>query len=172
MKIPGYCRQSIQPRISAGRQARRTLFVRRSRGAGLIELLVASLLLSIGLMGLVNTWLFSFRVTQNTDDKGIAYNLARQTIEHVKMTGFSSTGEGAATSYFDGNQVATTSSSSAVRYKVTTSVVSDIIQSGTAGVSGAVPGQEALRTVTVMVQTVSPAQTLFTTKTYLVRAGI
>jgi Tfp pilus assembly protein PilV len=135
-----------------------------------VELLVASLLLCIGLMGLVNTWAFSFRVTQNTDDRGTAYIVARQALERVKMSGFSSTAEGTATTYYTANQATTTSGSA--YFTVTTSVVSDLVQSGTAGVAGAVPAPEALRTVTVTVQKSSTGAKLFSTSTYLVRAGI
>ena len=184
MKIPGLNRQSFQPRKSAvcmprfeqleqleqlGRRGRRS---RRSRGAGLVELMVASLLLVIGIMGLVNTWAFSFRVTRNTDDKGIAYSIARQLVERIKMSGFTSTAEGTTTAYYTPNQAATSSTSTTAYFKVTTSVVSDMIQTGTAGVVGAVPKPEALRTVTVTVQTLSPLTTVHTTRTYLVRAGI
>ena len=172
MKIPGFNRQSVQPCKSYFRMGRKALRCRNDRGAGLVELMVASLLLVIGIMGLVNTWAFSFRVTRNTDDIGIAYSLARQLIERAKMSGFSSAAEGTTIGYYTPNQAATTSGSSTAYFKVTTTVVSDIVASGTAGTAGAVPGQEALRTVTVTVQTISPLKTIFTTKTYLVRAGI
>jgi len=123
-------------------------------------------------MGVVNTWAFSFRVTQNTDDKGIAYSLARQAVERIKMTGFTNTAEGTTVSYYNLNQAAASSGTTQAYFKVTTSVVSDLIQSGTAGVSGAVPTNEALRMVTVTVQNASTSTTLFSTKAYLVRAGI
>src|SRR4051794_25092389 len=105
MKIPGSCRQSIQ-RLAPLRLIRRAGRKRKCRGSGLIELLVASLLLCIGLMGLVNTWAFSFRVTQNTDDRGTAYVLARQAMERVKMAGFNGAAEGTATTYYNANQEA------------------------------------------------------------------
>ena len=53
----------------------------RSRGITFVELLVSALLMSIGVMGLVGTWAFSFRVTQNTDDLGTAYNVGRYCLE-------------------------------------------------------------------------------------------
>lgn len=169
MKIPGSCRQSIQRRAPSQRRWRDGRR-RGCRGSGLVELLVASLLLCIGLMGLVNTWAFSFRVTQNTDDRGVAYVLARQAMERVKMSGFTNTAEGTSTAYYTAGQATTTVGSA--YFTVTTSVVSDQVQSGTAGVAGATPGPEALRTVTVTVQLSASGQKLFTTSTYLVRAGI
>ena len=174
MKIPGSNRQSIQQRyrLPIGKRLSRQIRGRRSiRGSGLIELLIASLLLCIGVMGLVSTWAFSYRVTQLTDDRGIAYNLGRQAIERAKMTGFTNTSEGSATLYYDGDQTLQGSSATA-RFSVTTNVVSDSMQSGSSGVSGGVPASTALRTVTITVQTVSPVQTLYTTTTYLARAGV
>ena len=172
MNIPGSFRQSKKPRNCVRFVALQAPRRRRMRGAGLIELLVASLLLCIGIMGVVNTWAFSFRVTQNTDDKGIAYSLARQAVERIKMTGFYNTAEGSSVSYYNLNQASVSSSSTSAYFKVTTSVVSDSVQSGTAGVSGAVPANEALRQVTVTVQNNSTGSTVFSTKAYLVRAGI
>ncbi len=133
--------------------------------------MIASLLLCIGVMGLVNAWVFSLRVTQITDDRGIAYNLGRQAVERVKMSGFTNAAEGPSTLYYDGNQVAQGGASTA-RYSVSTNVVSDAMQSGTAGVAGGVPAPASLRTVTVTVQVISPSQALYATTTYLARAGI
>lgn len=171
MKIPGSCRQSIQWR-SPSRPGWGRRLKGRCRGSGLVELLVASLLLCIGLMGLVNTWAFSFRVTQNTDDRGVAYILARQAMERVKMSGFANTAEGTTTAYYTASQATTTSGSSTAYFSVVTSVVSDQMQSGTSGIAGGVPSQQALRTVTVTVNRVPSGQKVFSTSTYLVRAGI
>lgn len=144
-------------------------------GGSFVELMVAGLLLSIGLMAIVNLWTFSFRVTTNTDDIGIGYQLGRQAMERVKMSGFSSASEGSTTNYYTGDQALTTSSSSTRRYAVTTNIVSDQVTSGTPGVAGAVPADGALRTVTITVQLIEGGQvvrTLYQTTTYLVRAGI
>lgn len=144
---------------------------RRQRGAALIELMVASLLLTIGIMALVNMWVFSMRLTIQTDDKAIAYNLGRQAMERVKMAGFTNAAEGTSTTYYNGNQVQQAGAGTA-RFSVTTSVVSDSVKSGTAGQAGAVPADAALRTVTITVRLVNGGTTQYTTSTYLVRAGI
>lgn len=135
-----------------------------------MELMIAGMLLSIGLMAVVGLWEFSFRVTANTDDMGVAYNLGRQAMESVKVSGFTSAAEGSTTAYYDGTQ-ATVSASSA-RYSVTTNIVSDTVSSGTAGVAGAVPSDTALRTVTITVTLYSTSQTLYQTNTYLAKGGV
>jgi Tfp pilus assembly protein PilV len=142
---------------------------RRERGVTFVELLVAGLLLSIGLMALVNVWSYSFFVTGKSDDSAIAYNLGRQTIERVKTSGFSSALEGAETNYYDGDQVLQASPAGG-RFVVTTNISSDMMQTGTSGQSGGVAGSAALRSVTVSVS--SGGTTLYQTSTYLCRAGI
>lgn len=140
------------------------------RGFTLVETLVAGLLLSIGIMGLVSIWLVSFRVTENTDNAAIAYNLGRHALERIKLSGFPSAAEGTSDYYYDGNQTVVSAGSS--RFWVTTSVVSDSVESGTSGQAGAVPADDALRTVTITVRLQSTAAVLYTTSTYLARAGI
>jgi Tfp pilus assembly protein PilV len=144
---------------------------RRQSGITFVELLVAGLILSIGMMGMVNVWSYSFFVTGNSDDSAIAYNLGRQSIERAKQSGFTSAAEGTATTYYSGNQVVQ-SSAGASRYTVTTRIVSDVMKSGTSGASGGVPADTALRTVSVTVTLTTGGTTLYTTQTYLCRAGI
>lgn len=143
---------------------------RKSRRASTyIEALVAGLLLAVGMMALVNVWAFSLRVTVNTDDESIAYNLGRFALERVKQSGFA-TPEGTSATYYDDNQNVV--SQAAARFQVTTGVVSDLVKSGTPGQSGAVPANGALRTVTVTVDYASGGGTLFQENTYLARGGI
>src|SRR5436190_13590554 len=99
-------------------------FRKSERGTTYIELLVAALLMSIGLMGLVNTWFFSYRISTNTDDGGIAYSLGRYALERVKMSGFKNAAEGDSNLYYSGNEVSVAAGSATCRYKVTTSVPS------------------------------------------------
>ncbi len=141
-------------------------------GITLVDLLVAALIMSIGIMALVNTWLFSFRVTTNTDDAAVAYSIGRYAMERVKMSGFVSAAEGSSTQYFSGTQASVSSNSSNRRFDVATSIVSDQVSSGTAGQAGAVPAEGALRTVTVTVRIYPSDRLLYQTNTYLVRAGI
>lgn len=145
---------------------------RTAQGITLVELLIASLLLAIGLMGLINAWIFSYNITTSSDDLGVAYNLGRYAMEQVKMNGFSGQPEGTVTKYYDGSETQVAQTSPSNRYTVTVSVVSDAVKSGTAGQAGAVPADNALRTVNVTVKLSGTNTILYQTGTYLVRAGI
>jgi Tfp pilus assembly protein PilV len=147
-------------------------FRKSERGFSYVEILVSALLMSIGLMGLLNTWLFSFRISMNTDDSAIAYSLGRFSLERVKMTGFVASEEGTTNSYYSGNEVATTAGSATCRYKVTRTLTSSAVTAGTIGVSGAVPADNALRTLVVTVRMYSTNAILYSTTTYLARAGV
>ncbi|MGC8666678.1 MAG: prepilin-type N-terminal cleavage/methylation domain-containing protein [Chthonomonadales bacterium] len=142
------------------------------QGITLVELLIASLLLAIGLMGLINAWVFSFNITTASDDLGVAYNLGRYAMEQVKMNGFAGQAEGTVTTYYDGSETPVAQASPSNRYTVTVSVVSDAVKSGTAGQPGAVPADNALRTVNITVKLSGTNTILYQTGTYLVRAGI
>ena len=144
---------------------------RTRRGITFVELLVSALLMSIGVMGLVGTWAFSFRVTQNTDDLGTAYNVGRYCLEQLKMQGFS-TPEGPAAYFYTGTGTGTTSNDPQCRFWVQTLVRSDQVTSGVAGQAGAVPATTALRTVTVDVRRNDNGAYLWRTSTQFVRAGI
>lgn len=141
-------------------------------GTTLVELLVAALLLSIGLMALVNMWMYSFRMTVITDDYGVAYNLGRQAMEQVKMQGFASAPEGSTVVHYRANQTVTSTGASDRRYQVTTSIVSSSVKSGTPGSAGAVPMDTAIRTVTVTVRLTASNQVIYVTHTYLARGGV
>ena len=134
--------------------------------------MVAGLLLSISMMAMVNTWVFSFRVTTNTDNSVIAYNLGRQAVEVLKRSVFPLPQEGTTTAYYDGNQVSVGSAAASRRFSVTTAVVSDTMKSGSSGVAGGVPADYSLRHVTVDVILLENGTTLYHTETNLTRAGI
>ena len=141
-------------------------------GFSYVEILVSALLMSIGLMGLLNTWLFSYNITTNTDDSAISYSLGRYALERVKMIGFQSATEGTSNLYYSGNEASVSAGSSTCRYTVNTSVTSDMVQSGTIGVAGAVPKDNAIRTVVITVKMYSTNAVLYRTTTYLARAGV
>lgn len=140
------------------------------RGMALVEVLIAGFILSIALMGMCSLWSFTQVLTIRTDDTGIAYNLGRQAVEQVKMAGFAGAPEGTAVTYFDGNQA--TSTQQAARFRVTCSITSNLVKSGTSGAAGAVPADNALRTVSVTVTQLPTGQVAYQTQTFLVRAGI
>lgn len=146
---------------------------RHRRGSVLIESLVASCIVAMSLAALVSLWRFSYRMTTRTDDKGVACNLARQTMEAVKQSGFNNMSEITVAAptihYFDAHEQNQDASPSAARYKVTLSVVSDSL---IAASSPATPTPDALRTVTITVIEVDNGETLYQTSTYLARSGI
>lgn len=141
-------------------------------GFSYVEVLMSALLMAIGLMGLLNTWLFSFRITTNTDDSAIAYSLGRYALERVKMWGFQTANEGSSNLYYSGNEASVSAGSSSCRYTVNTSVTSDLVQSGTIGVAGAVPKDNAIRTVVITVKMSSTNAVLYRTTSYMARAGV
>jgi|YelNatPaOPRAMG01_1025707.scaffolds.fasta_scaffold24186_3 Tfp pilus assembly protein PilV len=133
------------------------------QGGTYVEVLVAGALFSIGLMALMNIWLYSFRQTISTDELSVAYNLGGQAMERAKMAGFYNLVEGSTTNYYDGNQNLTQQGASNAVYYVTTTVTSNP------------PGHplNALLTVTINVGLVSsPGSTLYTSSEYMVRGGI
>lgn len=140
------------------------------QGTTLIEVLIASMILVVGLMGLTGLWAYAETLTVDTDEIAIAYNLGRQALEQVKVAGFTQAPEGTTVAYYNANQGAATSGTA--RYTVATGVVSSAVASGTAGSSGATPSQSALRTVTVSVRRGNAGRLLYATNTYLVGHGI
>ena len=144
---------------------------RTRRGITFVELLVSALLMSIGVMGLVGTWAFSYRVTENTDNVGMAYNVGRMVLEQYKLMGFSAP-EGPATFYYNGDGQGVVSTNTDRRYRVDVQLTSDLVTTGTAGQTGAVPNQYALRTLSISVVQLQSGDTLWQTQTRMVRAGI
>lgn len=134
------------------------------KGMTLVEVLTAALILVVGLMGLVSAWAFSYQVTINVDNTGVGYNIGRQTVEQVKYQGFDSAPEGTTTTYYDANMNRVGSSAQS-RFTVVTQITSDIL-------SGGVPAPGSLRLVSVTVTLTGTGAVLYTTTTYLVRAGI
>jgi Tfp pilus assembly protein PilV len=136
----------------------------------LIEVLVAALVVGVNLAAMVSLWYFSYNVTAEDEDRMLAYNLARETMESIKETGFWNTPEVSASSptvhYYDGTETLQDSNHSAARYTVSSSVVSSSYSSGTT------PADNATRTVTITVALSANGQTLYTTGTFLVRYGI
>ena len=146
---------------------------RRRAGLSYIEVLVASAICVLCLSIMIQLWSFSILFTMQTTDNAVACDLARQTIETLKETGFTQTPEAPASSplihYFDVNTTNQDANPTTARYKVTTTVVSDLTVAGSSPVT---PSNNALRTVTTTVTLVSTGATLTTLTTYLARYGI
>jgi prepilin-type N-terminal cleavage/methylation domain-containing protein len=142
----------------------------RRSGFTIIEVLVATMILSVLIAGSVSAWVFMLNLTVKVDNSGVAYSLGRQSIERIKQTGFFNTTEGATTLYYDvdaGSENAVAGGNHV--YKVVTSVIS-----GTPiDIGGGVikPADDTLRTVTVSVYSWPGNLLIYTMGTYLARAG-
>lgn len=122
---------------------------------------------------MIQLWAFSTLFTVQTSDNAVACDLARQTVETLKETGFSQTPEAPSAAplvhYYNVNTVNMDSTPAASRYKVTTTVVSDSLVNGS---NPATPSPNALRLVTTNVTLTSTGAVLATLTTYLARNGI
>ena len=150
----------------------RNRYFRRRRGTSFIEVMVAGIIISIGVMALVSMWTFSYRMTMKNEDTGMSYVLARQATEAARIQGFSSAPEGSSTTYYTGGFATTTDASSTARYRVTTAITSSAVSSGTIGQAGAGPATTAIRTVNVTVSLKSTNEVMHRMATYLVSGGI
>jgi len=154
-------------------KSRMGLSGRRRFGMSYVEVLVAAAICVMCLSIMIQLWSFSMFFTVQTTDNAVACDLARQTVETLKETGFSQTTEAPSSAplvhYYDVNTNNLDGSPTAARYKVTTTVVSDLVLSG---VTPTTPAPNALRLVTTTVTLVSSGATLTSLTTYLVRNGI
>ena len=143
---------------------------RARRGLSYVEVLMSGLILSIGVMGLVGMWSFAFNMTVRTDQMGVAYALSRQALESIKAEYVRNVKANPAydpasmvrdlTTYYDGNQTAVSEGSPNKQYAVRTVIA--MAQSGNPALYGA----------TVTVRRVQDNQVLYSSNTYLVKAGI
>src|SRR5579862_7220343 len=142
--------------------------ITRRRGVTYIEVLVASGLAVTSLAAMVSMWYFAARMTLQTNNKAIAYVLARQTMENIKETGFTNTAEAPSSApvvhYYDSGETLRDSNTTLATFRVSTTVVSDIPLAGSNPVQ---PDPTALRTVTVTVTSYPAGQSLCTLNTYL-----
>jgi len=151
----------------------KTRFSGRRGGFTFVEVMVSSAICVLCMSIMIQLWAFSTLFTVQTSDNAVACDLARQTVETLKETGFSQTPEAPSTAplvhYYNINTVNMDNTPSAARFKVTTTVVSDLVVAGSSPVS---PAPNALRLVTTTVSLTSNGNVLATLKTYLVRNGI
>jgi type II secretory pathway pseudopilin PulG len=139
--------------------------------------LVASLLASIAIMGIVQLWTFSYNMTASTDSEGVAYNLARQALEAARQEGHTYLSEGSTIDYYDmdGNLL---NSSTGAKYKVTTTVASDVFVTDSGGTpilddyGHKLAAGNSLRTVTASVVDLTTGQVVQSSGCELARRGI
>jgi uncharacterized protein (TIGR02598 family) len=146
--------------------------LRGKRGFSLIEVLVASIVASVAVLGMVRLWSFSFNTTRSSDQQGVGYNVGRLALERIKMSGFDFTAEGTVVRYYDNEGKAESSVVKATSaYQLTVKVETDIlaVHSQTGQVR---PAPDSLRQVTVTVQRLEDSRNVFVGRTNLARSGL
>ena len=112
---------------------------------------------------MVSLWNFSFHMTTQADNEGVAYTIGRHEMERIKQAGFDFAPEGRGTIYYSALGVAHAIKQDGDRFQMTTTVTSN----------GDYPSYNATRAVTVTVVSLLPkVETLYHTGTMLVKAGI
>jgi Tfp pilus assembly protein PilV len=135
-----------------------------------VEVLVASLITAVAMLGAVNVFASASRMTQNTAELSIGVSLARRVIEEAKGPGFPYLNDGTTITYYDRNgEGASTTKGSVHRFTVTRVVSSDKLQTSTTVTR---PAGNALRTLTVTVRRIPDNAVMAQTGTYLCRGGI
>lgn len=144
----------------------------KKKGASYIEALVASLIIGLCLLAVLSLFGFSMTMIDKTGDEGVAYNLARRTLENARATGFSHllTPEGTTTTFFDatgGSQSSTQTANH--RFRVRRTVTSDRYSDTSTGPR---PAADSVRTVVVEVHRVPENSLIERVGTHLVRSGV
>jgi hypothetical protein len=137
-----------------------------------MEVLVAALIIGMALAAMARLWSFSYNVTLRTDDSGVAYNLARQAIERIKLSGFVFAPEGTTTRYYgpDGLGESSTAQSNS-RYTVSIVVTTDRwMTNASTGIT--TPAPTAKRDVAVTVRLRGTNEVIHTEGCSLVRSGV
>ena len=145
---------------------------RNQKGATYLEALVASLIIGLCLLAVLSLFGFSMTMVDRTGDAGVAYNLARRSLENARATGFSHTltPEGTTVTYYDsmgGN--ASVTQTATHRFRVTRTVSSDRYSDTS---SGPRPAPDSVRTVVVEVHRVPGNSLIERVGTHLVRSGV
>jgi Tfp pilus assembly protein PilV len=154
----------------------------KKRGLGIVEVLVAGVIMAMSLAAIASMFSFGFRVTRRSDDKSVAYNISRKELERIRSEGFKNTiivrnSEGVITSQGrDGSETVyyntsgtKLSNSSGATYSVSITVTSD--RSDTVG-GVSRPADDALRTVLISVTSLADNTVVFSDGTYLTRSGL
>ena len=150
-----------------------SLMARRGKRAfSLMEVLVASMVAAVALLGMVRLWSFSFNTTRASDQQGVGYNLGRQALERIKLTGFDYTTEGNVVRYYNGqgkDESSVQKRDSIYRMNVTIATDKLAYHSETGETR---PAWNGLREVLVQVQRLEDSRTVFSGRTNLARSGL
>jgi hypothetical protein len=127
---------------------------------------------AVALLGMVRLWSFSFNTTRASDQQGVGYNLGRQAIERIKLTGFDYTTEGSVVRYYneqgkDESSVVKSSSRFRMDVAITTDKLEYHSETGETR-----PAWNALRDVLVQVRRLEDNRVVFSGRTNLARSGL
>lgn len=141
-------------------------------GISIIEVLVAGIVLSVTLTGLIGLFAFALDLTASTDEASIGYNIARRRLEEIRALGFKYAQEGTTIRYYDlnGNNEHVNEDTSTI-YQSTVTITSDRF-SYNAFSNTFEPADSALRTVVVSVVLFNTGEEVARVATYLARSGI
>jgi prepilin-type N-terminal cleavage/methylation domain-containing protein len=132
----------------------------RNRGVTLVEVMVASLILVVGMMGITTAWIFSMNLTRTTDETAVSFNIARSTVERIRGIGFQFTPIATTEAFYDSSGI--TAGKNGAYYRAVTKV-------SEAGMAAPPLDQKEIR---VTVNRVSDGKVLFATRTYLTLGGL
>ena len=139
------------------------------RGAGYIEVMVSSMILALSLLAALSLYGFSMNLIDKTGDEGVAYNIARKSLENARQLGFSGANlpDGTTTRYYDslGNNEAGSDFSTS-RFRSVRTVLSDKVN------SAGLPAPNAIRSVVIEVYYSKGGSLVERTGTLLVRSGV
>lgn len=145
---------------------------RAQRAFSLMEVLVASLVAAVALLGMVRLWSFSFNTTRASDQQGVGYNLGRQALERIKLTGFDYTTEGSVVRWYNGlgKDESTIVKRDSI-YRMDVGIQTDKLayHSETGELR---PAWNALRDVLVQVRRLEDNRIVFSGRTNLTRSGL
>jgi Tfp pilus assembly protein PilV len=152
-------------------------------GLQLIEVLIAGSIMAVSLAAIVSLFAFAFNITRQNDDKSVAYNIARQELEHIRFEGFSNAlivrnddgsvqskfQDGTRTTFYDtaGKALLNNSGAAYSAVLVVTSNQLDVVTGG-----GTRPSEDAKRTVIVTVRRLSDNSVVHQDGTMMVRSGV
>lgn len=140
-----------------------------NRGMTLVEILVAMLLLTVALFGLVCLFSSGFSLTRRSDDVGVAYNIAREEIEHARNMGFDHLPR--AHTWLFGYNYDEATGAWQKTVEANPHFAATVIADPGFSDPAAMPAYP-LRTVRVEVRSVEDNEMLFYTETYLTQGGI
>lgn len=131
----------------------------------MIETLVATMIVTVAMMGIVGIFWGVSNLTRQTAMASVSQSLARRGIEEAKNKGFANLSNGTTVLYYDQNGTGgVTTKTNSHRYSVSTVVTTTPDASGDA--------DKALKTVVVTVRRLADNVTLESTGTYLAWGGI